>query len=81
MGELPNTPIPDPYVPQTEGLNIGNDKHEYIVCGLTQESHASALDNLATPAHRNRIKLGCFDFRLLQRTIVDTDVLTHRGLC
>ena len=26
MGELPNAPVPDPHVPQTEGLQIGDHR-------------------------------------------------------
>ena len=33
MGELPSVPIPDPYVPQTEGLKIG-DQSLSISCAV-----------------------------------------------
>ena len=26
MRELPNAPIPDPYLPHTEGLQVGDDR-------------------------------------------------------
>ena len=35
MGELPNAPIPDPHVPQTEGLQIGDDRLS-ISCAVVE---------------------------------------------
>ena len=46
MGELPNVPIPDPHVPQTDGLQIG-DHRLSISCAVVERLDHHCGDDLA----------------------------------
>ena len=45
MGELPNAPIPDPHVPKTEGLQIGDHRLSISYAVVEQLDHHCG-DNL-----------------------------------
>ena len=45
MGELKNALIPDPHVPQTEGLQIGNDTL-IISCAIVERPDHHRIDDL-----------------------------------
>ena len=45
MGEQSNVPLPDPHVPQTEGLQIG-DHRLSTLCGVVERPDRHCGDNL-----------------------------------
>ena len=49
MGELPNVPIPDPHVHQTEELHIGNHRLS-ISCWVVERSDHHCGDDLVVAA-------------------------------
>ena len=49
MGALPNVPIPDPHVPQTEGLQIG-DHRSSTSCGVVERPDHRCGDDLVWDA-------------------------------
>ena len=46
MDEPPNVPIPDPHVPQTEGLQIIDDHRLITLCGVVERPNHHCGDDL-----------------------------------
>ena len=57
MSQLPNAPIPDSYVPQTEALQIGDHKLS-ISCGVVERPDHHCGDDLVEVCFRKG-KIGC----------------------
>ena len=50
MGKLPNVPIPDPHLPQTEWLEIGD--HTLSICAVVERPDHHCGDDLVVIGKR-----------------------------